>query len=908
MAQILLIEGDPGSGKTALCADAVRRAAEAGFLVLSMAGVEEEAQLPMAGLSMLLRPLLAELPGPGESIPTGQLCALKIAAGLSEDVVADRFVLGVAVTSLLAEVAGSQPLLVVIDDAQWIDELSCEALSFALRRIGADPMLVLLASRPGQCRPALPEHTDRWSITGLGSLEVADMLGDAQLPVAQEVADAIVAATGGLPLAVLETARAMSATQRDGTASLPDPLPVGLRVTAAYRAQLDGLPERTRLAVALAAAAGSVPIQVVDRALGELGLERGELEAAEDIGALIVEATGVRFAHPLLRSAAMHLLTPAARRRCHRALADATAAEPGRAARHLMAACTGPDEAVALAVSRAASEVARRGGLSAAARLLVDAAAYSPAGEPRQARLVAAARALSVAGRSREAVSLANEVISATTNPATRTDAAIIIVETSTWGTATSQALDLAVREAAQIGPFDRNRALRAFAQASMGATVVGALTDALRLAQHAVDLIDEQTPDPTRAEAESVFAMILVLTGHHHRATQVLAEWSMPAVGDITAADLFAPRFPSMVQSMIRLGRYNEADALVGRLAAVWARESTPIGKSYALSVAAELRWWQGRWMQAISLCEEAISLADETGQTLLGFYVRAITARTFAAQGDNNRCRHYAEAALQAAQEHDLEPMRLYALGALGLLELTGGRPAGAVGPLLEAEQVRRRCGWRDPTAVPFGPDLIEALVRAGRVQDANEVFAAHRDIVTTSCPRWAKAALTCCQALLAEDVHEAETLFAAALELTPPEVPFEAARTCLYWGEHLRRNRKIVPSRTLLLDAFTTFNHLYARPWANRAAAELRATGTHPDIDTTPDLAALSPQELRCALAVAEGQSNREAATALFISPKTVEYHLHKVYRKLGISSRTQLTRLFATPTQTRGNQID
>jgi DNA-binding CsgD family transcriptional regulator len=237
----------------------------------------------------------------------------------------------------------------------------------------------------------------------------------------------------------------------------------------------------------------------------------------------------------------------------------------------------------------------------------------------------------------------------------------------------------------------------------------------------------------------------------------------------------------------------------------------------------------------------------------------------------------------------------MRIYALAALGLLELGLGEAAAAAGFLVEADDIRRSCGARSPVAVPLGADLVEALTRAGHTQRAHRAVAEHRELAEESGLPWAEATMARCQALLATNLDEADAYFAAALALHPAGVPFEVARTRLCWGEELRRRRDITASREHLLHALSTFERLGARLWAERANSELRSAGGKVRATRGPALARLSSQELHCALAAASGRSNREVAAALFISSKTVEYHLGKVYTKLGITSRTQLARI-------------
>jgi DNA-binding CsgD family transcriptional regulator len=891
-ARTFLLAGWPGSGKTSLLREAACRARAEGFQVWRLAGVEDEADLPLAALSLLLRPLAGSLAQLTAGLPEGQREALLTAAGLSDDVIVDRFTLGAAVLGLLASAAEHRRLLLAVDDAQWLDAPSAEALSFALRRLAADAVLVVVATRPGQNRLSLPADVEHIDVGGLAEEEVVALLADAGLAVTAPVAAAITEVTGGLPLAVLESARALTAAQRAGQDPLPQPLPIGHDVTAAYASRLRALPRPTRRAVSVAALAGTASFGTLAAALTSLGLSIADLRPAEDAGVLMVAPRKVEFAHPLLRAAAADLATPSECRRHHLALADTAEHDPEQRARHLAAAATGPEEAVATALEVAAAEVTRRAGLAAAAPLLAQAAAFTPLGERRCARLVQAARALHLAGQVNEALRATTDVFEQATAPAARADAAMVMIALTTFGAQRTHALAFAATEAERVLPVDPARATHLLAHAAMSAIGVGELDASVRLAERAYHLLDPTTPGDVRADATSLYAATLVLTGMPDRAKAVLAGWSLPE--DLAAAGQLH-MLANLAQTFLRLGQYAEAEGL-NRVLLEWCdRKATPTAKAFVLATLAELRCWQGQWANAVSLGDLAYALAEQTGQTALSWAIRGTTARILAAQGEQRRSRECAHATLAVPDIEGFPPLRIYSLAALGLLELTSGNPAAAARWLLEADEVRRRVGCRCPAAVPYGADLVEALLRSGQGGAARRALEEHAEL--SDLP-WARAVTLRCRALLTEDPDEANDLFAEAMQRHPAEVPFDAARTQLYWGEHLRRHRDIAASRPLLQGALDIFERLDARLWAERAATELRAAGERPRRARTPDLAELSPRELHCALAVAEGMTNREAAAALLLSPKTVEYHLSKAYTKLGITSRTQLARVLAS----------
>ncbi|WP_018332598.1 AAA family ATPase [Actinomycetospora chiangmaiensis] len=894
-ATVVTLSGDAGAGKTALCRYLVGHAESHGARVLATSCVEGEADLALAGISALLRPV-AEF---ASALPPVQRQTVAAACGLADGAAgADRFVLGAATLGLLAAAAEQQPLVVLVDDVHWLDEPSRDALQFAVRRLGADAVLVVIAARGGRGLPGLDALARPLPVGGLGRDDLAATLDQAGMGVGDDVAGAIHAATDGLPLPALETAAALSAAQRAGTDLLPDPLPVGRAVLERFRARLDQLPDPTRRALATVAAAGSAPASVLHQALAELSLDADDLSPAEDTGIVTMSDGCVVIAHPLLRAAAYAHCAASVRRAIHAALAHASNQDPERRARHLAASSVGPSEDLAAAVEAAAHRVRDRAGPAAAAHLLRRAAEATPSGPRRDQRLLAALVALAAGGRHDDAQHIARHLAATADDPNIRADATLVQLGMSVWGADSDQMLRVATGQAQQIAATDPARAARALFMASTAATGHGALNDALSLAQRAHELA-ASTDDPALLEAaREQHAMDLVLLGRHREALVLLQE---PRQVRADPTEVHALQQPATLQTLTRLARLDEADVLAGELLAVCARDQAPTTKAYVLAVTEELRWWQGRWVEALACGEEAVTLAAQTGQEVLGWFSGAVRGRILAGLGRDHDARETVGRALSASGAESFLPLRLYGPAALGFLELGRGNHAAAVAHLLAAEAARRETGLCDPRTVPFGPDLVEALARSGDCPAARRALAELDERMTTAATCWGLAVTTRCHALLEDDPSRADTLYEQALEHHRKDgSPFDLARTQLCRGERRRRHGDHRGARPILQDALATFQALGAAPWADRSAAELRAAGGSPAPlpPETATLDALSPQELQCALAVAQGMTNRETAAALFISHKTVEYHLSKAYTKLGLRSRTQLVRFLDT----------
>ncbi len=888
----LVVRGEPGIGKSAVLEVARRRAA--GMTVLAATAGEGESELPHAGLSQLLAPVI----GLRERLPERQRTALEGALALGPASGDDRFAAYVAVVGLIAEAARPGPLLVLVDDAHWLDTASAEALRFLARRVADDPVALLVAARVGERVGFAAPHVPELGLTGLGAEAAAELLqARSGARVADAVARQLWEATAGNPLALGELARRLTPAALAGREPLDDPLPVGRDVEALFRSELAVLPERARRAVVVAATGTAARLPELLAALAALGLDERDLELAEDAGVLRLRDAALAFRHPLMRTAAYHGASRAERRAAHRALGEALAGHaPDESARHLAAATSGHDEALADRLHALAEHSRARGAPVAAARLFTDAARLTPPGRTRGLRQLEASRDLGVAGRYEQALALLDDAARTTgDDPRMRADVAHVRARTAFMYTAPQPMLDLLVREADRVAPLDPVRAAAMRIDANFMAHALARPREALRLAELAY-------PDAQRAggavapAAACVLASALVLAGRRPEALPLLR-----AAG--SAVD--APDALVMPMLAASLGHFHlwAGEPLTGRTLLLrvvdHARSAGAVAAlPYALACLSDVQLRLGDWLTAFAVATESVALADELGQRseLANSLVRL--AAVEAGRGREDACRAHLRRAYELAGQLGIDSMYTLGGAALGLLELGLGRLPEAIAALEETGRRARSDGLREPAVAPWAQELAEAYVRAGERAAAERVVAELDELARASDSPSALAGVARCRGLLAgEDDFEGQLLDALRRH-DALGAPFERARTELCLGERLRRAGRRIDARERFRAALATVEHLGAAPWAERAARELAATGERVGPRRTRDRDALTGQELQVALAVAEGRTNRELAALLFVSPKTVEAHLSRIYRKLGIRSRAELTRVVLT----------
>ncbi|GGN99512.1 helix-turn-helix transcriptional regulator [Microbispora bryophytorum] len=879
---VLVVGGDPGIGKTSLLAYAAECAQD--MRVLRGVGIETEAEIPFASLHLLLGHGLDRL----DALPEPQAAALRGAFGLAP--VTNRLLVGLAVLSLLAELAEGGPLLCLIDDAQWLDQESAQALRFAAHRLHAEGIVMIFAARDGFDPSGLPVHR----LSGIDAGSAASLLAHAAPGLAPGTRDRVIEESCGNPLALLELPRT------DLPAYDRSPLPLPARIQQAYEARIAELPPDAQKALLVTALTDGGDPDVIVRAGRELGIAPAALGVAEKSGLVTIDGGRVTFTHPLMRAAAFRHGTYDLRLEIHAILARLLDHQPDRRAWHLAAAATGPDETAARALEQAARRARERDGNAGACAALERAAELTEDHALKAGRLTEAAVAAADAGQARRARELVEDAAALVDDPRSR-----------------ARLCDLRARIA-----FDEGAPHLAHDLLLAGAEELTALTSAegpggqarQDLIAAGLMLIDAarnawQLSDPARvAEAAE----------HLHRLGLRPEDGLDPAVQAVTGAAALLQRGPAeglpIMRGMVARGggiasgahtfRINAAFVapLVGDFRtghdisaamAAECRATGDIGKLPLVHVtlaAAEL--YLGRFRDAEATATEGLRLTSGTGQRNRAGYLEGTRAWLAAVRGEADRCAELAARSRDRFDANHIVNGLAWAEWALALLDLGQGRFAEALDRLDTAMTgpVRHQI-----QAVYFAPDQIEAAVRLGL--PAREPLRRFEEWATASGQDWALAVLHRCRALLETDWERAHEDFGAAVRLHAGSGrPWEAARTRLAFGERLRRERDKGSARPHLRAAWETFERLGARPWAERARTELRATGdTSSPAAPAEVLSALSPQELQIVRLAAKGLTNREIGAQLFLSPKTVSYHLYRAFPKLNVASRAQLAGL-------------
>ncbi len=874
---VVVVTGEAGIGKTTLLDDARVRAAD--MRVLGVTGTETEHDLPFAGLAQLLRITAADL----GRLPPPQAEALGIALALRVGDAADRFAVGAGLLTLLTQHSEDMPLCLIIDDAHLLDLPSQDALLFVARRLLADSIALIIGCRAGEpCRladPGLP----RLTLTGIDR-EATRYLVRAELgEQGSRMVDRVVTLSVGNPLAVRELIADPAALLEQPT-DFPRPLSVSLSQVYARRArELD--PEA--LTAARCAAVAGQDLAVVTRACAELGAAVSALERAEALGLLTVGAGEVRFRHPLVRSALYASAPPVVRRRLHAAAASAVAdRDIDRQAWHLSESVVGTDDVAASAMEGAAHRAADRAAYAVAASAAERSAALSASTRDRARRLVLAGSWAWLGGDADDARRSLQGAIGLDPSPGIQARGAHLLGVIAARSGSIEAARDLLLRAAAHATePAD---ALTSLAEAVDVCFYLGDAATAVDLAR-AIEGSLTDSPDGEAWALGSVAAGCARILAGEEGSAQIRSGLDRLGAIDLRHGDPALTTWAVIGPLFLRdtaSGREQLARAVSDRRARSAVGELPHLLFHIARDEAAG-----DRWDSAEADYAEAIGLARELGQSTELACSLAGLAWLDARRGRVAAATARAEEALELCERHHVHVMEIWArLAAADLASGLGDVDAA----LTRYEGVAARLtelGLRDVDLSP-APEIVECLIRLGRQDQALGVATEHASLARSKGQPWALARAARAEALLRDD-DELDTAFGLALGFHEATLDvYERARTQLAYGGRLRRARRRVDARAVLQPALDTFVELGAQPWVDAAADELAASGATVARPDASSASRLTPRELQIARLLTEGRTTREAAGALFVSPKTVEYHLRNIYTKLGIASRGEL----------------
>jgi DNA-binding CsgD family transcriptional regulator len=883
----MALVGEPGIGKTALLDYAAEHSK--GMSLLHARGIESEAVVPFAGLLELVRPILHNL----DRIPGPQADALATALALQAGVAYERFAVGAATLSLLAATAEDGPLLVILDDIHWLDGSSADAVLFAVRRLVADPIAVLLAAREGE--PSLLDGSDIGGLplAGLDRTATRALLAaNAEESISIQASDRLHALTGGNPLALLEVG--LESLSRGG--QILDAIPVTTRTARAFLGRSRSLSEGTRRLLVLTAASDDKSVVTLSKAAELLDLEMDDLDAAERAGLVVLSEGSVQFRHPLVRSTIYSDAEPGWRRQAHRALASLSESNTDEHAWHLSAATTRPDDQVSAELENAAERAQLRYAYTEAASTFERAAHLSPDTSKASELLFKAADTAWLGGLTEQSFALVQKLDAQHPNATLTARIAHLrghLAMRMGPVMAGHAALVHAAEAAAAAG--DLEQAVAMLAEAANACFYAGDSRALALTAARANRLLPRNSQPRTLFLANVVRGMSLVIggdgaegTAHIRRALDHFEETSE------LLSDVRLLAWAVLATLWIRS---SDTGSEIVNHAVAQAREQVAIGTlPYLLHHVARHQATSDHWTAASANYHEAIQLARETRQGTDLAAGLAGLAWLEARQG-KDECVSHALESRRLCAELGTGIYDIWVLAALADLELGFGRAKEALDLLVERQKSLEQLGIVDADLSP-APELVEVQLRLGNKTDAVRAAEDFGLLAKAKGQPWAMARAERCKAMVASE-EAFSPHFDRALELhkSTPDT-FETARTRLLYGSRLRRSGQRVRSRQEIRIAVDLFDRLGATPWSKQASVELAATGESArrrNVETTVEL---TPQEYQVAQLLAGGSTTREAASALFISRKTVEYHVGHIYRKMQIHSRTELTEAMGT----------
>jgi DNA-binding NarL/FixJ family response regulator len=876
-SRVLVLRGEPGIGKTALLDYFAERASACS--VARVAGVESEMELAFAGLHQLCAPLLGRL----ERLPPPQAAALAAAFGLEASPPPDRFLVGLAVLSLLADVAEEDPLVCIVDDAHWLDRVSAKILAFVARRLLAEQVALVFAVREGSAHEFGDFH--ELELRGLSHQDARALLDSVLTgPVDEQVLERIVEETEGNPLALLELTRGQAPTELAGGFGAPD-TPLTARIEGGFLARLQTLGANPRRLVLAAAAEPVGDAILLWRALGLLGISADDAHAAEAAG-LVALGARVRFRHPLVRSAVYRSASRNERSTVHRALAEATDqdVDPDRRAWHRAAAAVGPDESVALELERSAGRAQARGGLAAAAAFLQRSVALSPDPAKRAERALTAAQASFQAGEFDATLELLAVAETGALDEFQRGCIDLVRGQVAFASGLGTDAPPLLLRAAKRLEPFDLNLARETYLTAWAAALFAGPAGDGVLL-----DICRSARALP--APSGPPRPLDLLVDGVALLETEGRAAAAAPlqrAVKAVTAMP---------VEDVIRWGW-----AATGASDAIWDCEGThaiaerQVRLVRQAGALAELpihlaalglaKAWRGDFAGVAALVAESDSVAAATGTPIAPY----LLLRLRALQGNEAEASVPIESTLEQAAVTGQGMAATWAHWAASVLYNGLARYEAAAAAASQAAANAFE-PWASMWALP---ELVEAAARTGARELAHDALERLAETTQPCATDFARGIEARCRALLS-DGADADELYREAIErLGRTRLRPELARAHLLYGEWLRREGRRIDAREQLRTAHEMLEAIGMAAFAERTRRELVATGEHArrrGLDTREQL---TSQEAQIAELASGGRTNQEIGAQLFLSPRTVEWHLRKAYTKLGIRSRRELPR--------------
>lgn len=884
----VVLRGEPGIGKSTLVDAVARDAADQGMTVLRARAVEAEQGMPFAGLHELLLPHLDAR----DRLPDHHAHAIGVALGLEPGETQAAFALAVAFLALLAAIADHSPsgVLLAVDDAQWLDEGTLDALLFAGRRLKAEGIVLLLAARPEPDRGLLADGFARIDLERVDESDAERIArGAAPAELAAAPLARLLAASDGNPLALVELASHLTPRQAAGADALPDPLLPSDAIEHAFRAELDGLPAEVGTALLVAAADERAARAELSAALQSLELDPSALSDAERLRLIVADGERLAFRHPVLRAVAYHRASGADQRAAHRALADASASATRRV-HHLAMAADQADETLAAQIVEHADGAAARGALDAASRAYARAAELSPNATARARRALTAARLFGTIGQPDRARQLIADALLHGPDADVAIELRRLDAEITMRSGKLREGYDQLLSIADEVAADEPVLASEILVTATLHDRIVGDYPAMRRINERGRGLAAGKSPIHA-AFADVMLAVMLVNTGDTPAADAAL-ERSFAVFDEHGYGDFSGELRASASHALIWLGHLDRAarylDAQVHE-----ARDQDALTELICpLTVQSQVELRRGRLGNAYRAASEALQLAIDTRQFGFFAFAAGYVAEAEAALGREAECREHAASAIAIADAVGGSALSLWSRSALGLLELGLGRAEEAVAELEECRRITERIGLVEPSVVQWRGNHVEALLRLGRPSEARASLRAFERGVPSTWWSWSTAARL--RGLLddnLDDLHASVSGFDAA------GATFEAARSRLALGERLRRDRQRRAAREPLRQALVAFEHAGATPWASRAREELRATGESISPGGAISTDELTPHELRVALLVADGRTNPEVAAELYMARKTVEHHLSQIYRKLGLRGRTELAKALA-----------